>query len=80
MDSRFWELPVAARVLWVEIFAAAHRRHYAGRLPFDDTRQVALAIGAPLGVVRLHLGSLRAAGLLREVSGGLVAESSAWPS
>ena len=78
--SGFGELPIVARLLWVIIFAAAWRPHYAGRLPFCDAREVALATGVTLPVVRGHLDDLLACGALRVADGGLVAEVPAWRS
>lgn len=79
-DPRLWMLPLQARIVWAEIFAAAHRPHYGGRLPFADTRQVALACGVPLPILRQHLAPLLTSGLVREAAGGLIAETAAWPS
>lgn len=72
-DPRLATLPLAAQMFWLKLAqAVAELAEQPGRLPFSETRRVALLVRCTETEAETHLETLRTEGLIRDDGGGLV--------
>jgi hypothetical protein len=71
-DPRLATLPLAVQMFWLKLAQAVAELEQPGRLPFAETRRVALLVRCSETEAETHLETLRTEGLIRDDGGGLV--------